>query len=168
MSKFHLTCSCVYCRKEVTIQSLKIHNKKCTAPAKNSCGHCGSPTNNPKFCSHSCRAKVVNTERPKKVKIKKPTPRELTRKRFELGEIKERATLRKYIAETTGYCCSVCEVEQWNDQPLTLVVDHIDGNAGNNLPINLRLLCPNCNSQTDTFGGRNKGYGRKARGLPLH
>ncbi len=44
----------------------------------------------------------------------------------------------------------------WNGMPLTLVLDHINGvNDDYRLP-NLRLLCPNCNSQTPTFCGRNR------------
>lgn len=79
----------------------------------------------------------------------------------------DRATLRKYIAEESGYNCAVCTISEWNGNPITLQVDHIDGDAGNNLPANLRLICPNCHSQTETFGARNKGSGRKSRGLSL-
>ena len=43
-----------------------------------------------------------------------------------------------------------------NGKPLTLQLDHIDGNAMNHLLENLRFLCPNCHSQTETFAGRNK------------
>jgi 5-methylcytosine-specific restriction endonuclease McrA len=43
----------------------------------------------------------------------------------------------------------------WNGKPLTLQVDHADGDTMNNLPENLRFLCPNCHSQTDTFGRNN-------------
>lgn len=44
----------------------------------------------------------------------------------------------------------------WNNKPLTLILDHIDKCRDNNIPENLRLLCPNCDSQLDTKGGRNK------------
>ena len=94
------------------------------------------------------------------------TAREKSRLRFLAGEIAERSTLRWLIAERDGYCCQTCQIGDWNNKPITLIVDHIDGDASNNNPDNLRLLCPNCNSQTDTFSGRNKGNGRKARGLP--
>lgn len=43
-----------------------------------------------------------------------------------------------------------------NGEPLTLQLDHIDGDNTNNLQENLRILCPNCHSQTDTWSGRNQ------------
>lgn len=52
--------------------------------------------------------------------------------------------------------CSECDMEPlWNNKQLTLQLDHIDGNKNNNRIENLRLLCPNCHSQTETFCGRN-------------
>lgn len=169
MSKYQLKCSCIHCRMETTAQSIKLHYTKCVADPKNVCQCCGKLTNNEKFCSASCRAKVVNTLRPKKPKG--PTPLELRREReyqrFLNGDISERATLRRWLAKERGYKCECCGVSDWNDKPITLIVDHRDGDAGNNKPANLQLLCPNCNSQTDTFGARNKGNGRKSRGLPL-
>jgi len=46
----------------------------------------------------------------------------------------------------------------WNGRPLGLILDHISGNAKDNTPQNLRLLCPNCDSQnTNTRGGANAG-----------
>src|SRR5258705_9067017 len=46
---------------------------------------------------------------------------------------------------------------QWNGRPLPLILDHIDGNRRNNRLENLRLLCPNCDSQLSTRGGANRG-----------
>ena len=54
--------------------------------------------------------------------------------------------------------CSLCGTEAvWLGEPLPLEVDHIDGGWRNNRIENLRLLCPNCHSTTDTYRGRNKG-----------
>ncbi len=79
----------------------------------------------------------------------------------------ERQTLRKYLSEDRGYKCEVCGISKWNNNPITLQVDHINGDAGNDSPSNVRLICPNCHSQSNTYSGRNKGNGRAARGLPL-
>jgi len=46
---------------------------------------------------------------------------------------------------------------EWNEQPLSLILDHISGNSKDNSVENLRLLCPNCDSQLPTRGGKNKG-----------
>jgi len=71
--------------------------------------------------------------------------------------------LRRYIRETRGYQCALCGISEWNNQPLSLDLDHIDGNHANNELSNLRYLCPNCHSQTPTYKSKNKGNGRKAR-----
>lgn len=53
--------------------------------------------------------------------------------------------------------CVLCGAQpQWNGLPLVLVLDHINGDNRDNRITNLRLLCPNCNSQQPTFAGRNK------------
>lgn len=81
----------------------------------------------------------------------------------------ERTTVRRYLAEDRGYKCEVCGLgETWQDKPITLHVDHVNGDPSNDSPDNMRLLCPNCHSQTEFLGGANKGRGRKARGLPLY
>jgi Zn finger protein HypA/HybF involved in hydrogenase expression len=49
------------------------------------------------------------------------------------------------------YQCECGNTGVWNNKPLTLHVDHKDGTNSNNLPENLRWLCPNCHSQTPTY-----------------
>lgn len=52
--------------------------------------------------------------------------------------------------------CLICGIFDWNGNSLTLHLDHIDGNHSNWSRGNLRMICPNCHSQTSTYGGRNK------------
>lgn len=67
---------------------------------------------------------------------------------------------KRYLKEKFGEQCTECGQEGiWNNKPLVLQLDHIDGNSDNNLPNNLRLLCPNCHTQTETFG--NGGLGNR-------
>ncbi|QNP72465.1 HNH endonuclease [Streptomyces roseirectus] len=54
--------------------------------------------------------------------------------------------------------CALCGIEAvWLGEPLPLEVDHVDGDWRNNRVGNLRLLCPNCHSTTDSYRGRGKG-----------
>ena len=57
--------------------------------------------------------------------------------------------------------CSICGLTEWLVKPITLDLDHIDGDNRNNTIENLRFLCPNCHRQTNTFSGKNKNSGRK-------
>jgi hypothetical protein len=52
--------------------------------------------------------------------------------------------------------CECCGITEWNGQPTPIELDHIDGNRYNNTIENLRILCPNCHAQTDTYRGKNK------------
>ena len=51
--------------------------------------------------------------------------------------------------------CEECGIVDWNGKPVSLELDHIDGNSKNHLLNNLRILCPNCHSQTETYRGKN-------------
>jgi 5-methylcytosine-specific restriction endonuclease McrA len=54
------------------------------------------------------------------------------------------------------YVCDECGISEWKNKSLTLQLDHIDGNSKNHRLENLRLLCPNCHAQTETWCGKNK------------
>lgn len=53
------------------------------------------------------------------------------------------------------YRCSLCGITTWNGKTLSLELDHINGINNDNRLENLRFLCPNCHSQTTTYGSRN-------------
>jgi hypothetical protein len=72
--------------------------------------------------------------------------------------------IREYIADAQSRCCAICGAPSiWLELPLALVMDHIDGDPTNNCRENLRLICPNCDSQLATYKSRNRGKGRHFR-----
>ena len=64
------------------------------------------------------------------------------------------ARLKKHLTKERSHACEECGIEDWRGKPLTLELDHVDGNRTNNKPNNLKLLCPNCHSQTPTWRRR--------------
>ena len=68
--------------------------------------------------------------------------------------------LRRVLFEIgREYKCEKCSNDgKWQNVDLLLEVDHIDGNWKNNTRENLRFLCPNCHSQTNTWGSKNNKY----------
>jgi hypothetical protein len=112
-------------------------------------------TFNHKFCNNKCQGNYRSNNR-------------LLRDRplFFKGELKRRSAIKPFLYELQGNKCSICLQEPMhNGKLLTMILDHIDGNATNNNPSNLRLVCPNCDSQLPTFKSRNKGNGRASHGL---
>ncbi len=61
--------------------------------------------------------------------------------------------IREKILKNECVKCKIGDV--WMNEPITLQLDHINGDRKNNRLNNLRLLCPNCHSQTHTFAGKN-------------
>jgi hypothetical protein len=57
--------------------------------------------------------------------------------------------------------CSCCSIEKWQGKEISLQLDHINGDSSDHRKENLRLMCPNCHSQTDTWCGRNIGDAAK-------
>ena len=51
--------------------------------------------------------------------------------------------------------CEECGVSEWNGKPIQCELDHINGDSRDHRLDNLRILCPNCHSQTDTFRAKN-------------
>ncbi len=58
-----------------------------------------------------------------------------------------------------GGRCDICNISDWMGNPIKLQLDHISGNRSDESRSNLRLICPNCHSQTDTFCGKNVNSG---------
>ena len=86
--------------------------------------------------------------------IKKDIKKRITR----LEDYATRACVRKTIIRDNllPYECSECGISEWNGRKLALHLDHINGKNGDHRLENLRFLCPNCHSQTETYTGKNK------------
>jgi 5-methylcytosine-specific restriction endonuclease McrA len=61
--------------------------------------------------------------------------------------------------------CSACGLREWENKPLSMQLDHINGVKDDHRLENLRMLCPNCHSQTETYGGRNMKRRRRLQDL---
>lgn len=71
--------------------------------------------------------------------------------------------IKQFLLDTLGHSCNICLNQEWNDLPIPLEIDHIDGHSDNRVLSNYRLLCPNCHAQTPTYKSKNKGNGRHSR-----
>jgi len=60
------------------------------------------------------------------------------------------------------YACALCGIAEWLGRRLVLQLDHINGVGDDHRLVNLRLLCPNCHSQTNTYCGKNMARTRGA------
>jgi Zn finger protein HypA/HybF involved in hydrogenase expression len=76
-------------------------------------------------------------------------------RQLDLDVLKSDKSRRKWLVEVRGYRCEECGLSDWREQPLALELHHVDGDTDNNTAENLKLLCPNCHSQTHTFRRRN-------------
>ena len=109
----------------------------CQNPKKKKCKNaaCEILTTNPQYCSRKCSSRRGYNK--------------------VLAGTASFRQARIYIKDTREYKCSCCGIFEYNGKPLSLQLDHIDGNTKNNNLENLRWLCPNCHSQTDNWGVKN-------------
>lgn len=75
---------------------------------------------------------------------------------------------RRVIKENLlEYKCAICGISEWNGKTLSLELDHINGVNDDNRLENLRFLCPNCHSQTTTYGSRNQQLNSSAKDIEV-
>ena len=147
---------------------------------------------NQKFCSHSCSAKVSNKNRAKEnpycvycktMQVKTRVAKFCSTKcsgAYQTQWVVDawildpstatttqgvKSAIKKHLISQANYSCSKCSWAEINQvtKRCPLEVDHIDGDAYNNAPANLQVLCPNCHSLTDTYRALNKNSKRRYR-----
>lgn len=116
------------------------------------CLNCNTITTNPKYCCKEC------SHEHKKVQTYKnylENQSEYSDRLLNLSYIKPHILLEQ------KELCDICKASNVHyGKPLVFILDHIDGNAKNNLRNNLRCICPNCDSQLDTYKSKNKNSAR--------
>ena len=127
----------------------------------NNCKNCGKKCNS-LYCSNLCQQEYQRS-----LKINEWLK---GKNSFRKGGTSIFPWMKEYLIENAGKKCSNCGWDEIN--PFTgkspLEIDHIDGDAYNNLKENLRVLCPNCHSLTKTYKNiGNRTSSRTYRNKPL-
>lgn len=166
---------CLNCGKEIIggDSRKKFCNNSCAASYNNNlrkakkekyCANCGKPflmgkNTKGRFCSNKCQGEYAHKEY---IRLWK-----LGEKDGMSGPNGISSAIRTYLFEKYNGKCQLCG---WGEEnPYTnkvpLQIHHIDGDCTNNKEENLQLLCPNCHSLTETFGGSNENSKRLDRRL---
>lgn len=142
--------------KSITKAERNIVKKESVTYTK-TCAFCGkifqTKSKNAVFCSGKC-ASLKSHEVAYRDFLENP-------EKFCKGNYTPKAFKGEFLEEQGGVC-AICGCKPFhNDKPLVFVLDHIDGDASNNRRENLRMVCPNCDSQLPTFKSKNKNSTRR-------
>jgi len=127
------------CAASFNNRGLNRHGKTVASVSFCSCGKPKLPIN--KYCPECIDKRVYNV--------------------IPFEDMRQDRSRRKRLLETRGHRCQVCGLSEWMGKEIPLELDHIDGNSDNNDEVNLRLICPNCHAQTETYKGANAGKNTK-------
>jgi hypothetical protein len=150
---------CNICNKEISLSNIQKHKDVCLrniqiADNKLTRGQGWIKTN-----------PIIRKERAKKAAIEKSKKfkkdRQIRLHTLPWEELKK-SEYREKIEIEQNSKCALCRIDkEWNNMPLKFELDHINGNRQDESRKNLRLVCPNCHSQTETYKvGNNKQVGK--------
>ena len=154
---------CLLCGKELTKRQNKFCSKSHSAIYNNKrkqsktieiiCKNCGKHSfkenKNTQFCCLDCSIEYHKNEHYKYYLENQEL--------FCRPEYTPKHYVREHILKEQNNLCDICKCEPiHNGKPLVFILDHIDGNSSNNRRDNLRLICPNCDTQLPTFKSKNK------------
>ena len=153
-SRYSITWSC----RKWNIRKKEYHPRSSEGrdPVTLICQSCGkeftSSNKTRAFCSNECKGNFRHKSRYQFY---------LDNQQDFYGQQTMRSFYKEFLKDQQG-CCAICGIpNNWNSKNLTFIIDHIDGNADNNNRENLRLICPNCDSQLDTYKSKNKNSARR-------
>lgn len=160
---------CLNCGKNITnSKNIKFCSRSCSAKYRNEkkygsdknrekryCLECGKELKNcqKKFCSNHCSSQYVH-KKAYQYYIKHQDE-------FCRANYVPKCFYDMFLEEQNHRCIICGQEDIHNGKRLRFVIDHIDGDASNNHRDNLRLVCPNCDSQLDTFKSKNKNSKRR-------
>lgn len=136
-------------KKKAIKQNRKVYEKQCE--------YCGlifkTKNNKARFCSAKCTSLKQHEEAYNDF-LNDP-------EKYCRGNYTPKAFKSEFMKEQ-GNECAICGcAPEHNGKLLVFVLDHIDGDASNNMRDNLRMICPNCDSQLPTFKSKNKNSTRR-------
>jgi hypothetical protein len=160
---------CKYCNQQLSYKKRK--NKFCDRSCAACCNNAGVCRN--RVCSKreakSCLCCNKKLKKQKKYCSLQCIQDHAWEKRKEIIESDGSISMfsstvaKRYLLEKSN-TCNICGCDPvWQNNPLVLIMDHVDGNSDNWDLSNLRLVCPNCDSQLPTYKSKNRGSGRHYR-----
>ncbi len=139
-------------------------NRLCCSVHQNSCeANRQKNSSGLKQAYENGRARIAWTDRHRQRSTEVKREEVLKNMQSDTPQYRSNHYLKKMVKHYSllPWCCDRCKIDSWQNEPITLELDHVDGDAANNKISNLRLLCPNCHSLTSTYRGRSINTGKK-------